>query len=64
MASSQAIGVPMTYRLVGRHHARTIPYNDKRIGQSPDGKFHQCAKGANFELGDHTLCLFVPNQGA
>lgn len=42
----------------------TIPYNDKRIEQSPDGEFHQCAKGANFAPGGKTLCLFVPNQGA
>lgn len=41
-----------------------IPYNDKRVEQSPDGEFHQCARGANFNPGGHTLCLFVPNHGA
>ncbi len=28
------------------------------------GQILPLRKGANFELGDHTLCLFVPNQGA
>ena len=36
-----------------------IPYNDKRIKDSPDGLFHWCAHQAGLDKGK-TICLFVP----
>jgi len=39
-------------------NGETIPYTDKRVRNSPDGKFHLCtiAGGEN----TRALCLFVP----
>ena len=40
----------------------TVPYTDKRIRDSPDGRFHAC-----FRNGDPTqdlLCLYVPGMGS
>jgi hypothetical protein len=39
-------------------NGETIPYADKRIKDSPDGKFHLCTI-AGWEDG-RALCLFVP----
>lgn len=39
-----------------------IAHGDKRIKDSPDGRFHWC-RLEGFEMGEHwihTLCLFVP----
>jgi len=41
---------------------RTVPYGDKRVQFSPDGRFHGC-----FRLGDpkaELLCLYVPSSGS
>ncbi len=35
-----------------------IPFNDKRIKNSPDGEFHWCSHGGRDTGG--TICLFVP----
>lgn len=39
-----------------------VAYNDKRIKESPDGKFHWCAHRQGADAG-HTICLFVPPKG-
>jgi hypothetical protein len=39
-----------------------IPYQDKRVKDSPDGEFHWCAHQAGIDAG-HTICLFVPPKG-
>lgn len=39
-----------------------VPYGDKRIRISPDGKFHWCAHQAGLDAG-RTICLFVPPRG-
>lgn len=36
-----------------------IPYNDRRVKASPDGRFHLCCRGAKFATCD-VLCLFAP----
>lgn len=36
-----------------------VPYNDKRVRVSPDGKFHFCAHQAGDSKG-RTICLFAP----
>lgn len=36
-----------------------IPMTDKRVRQSPDGRFHWCAHQAGLDAGK-TICLFVP----
>lgn len=36
-----------------------IPYTDKRVRVSPDGRFHICWKGAKFDEG-RVLCIFAP----
>lgn len=38
-----------------------IPYNDKRIRQSPDQFFHWCSVGGKPD--SRTLCIYVPNRG-
>jgi hypothetical protein len=38
-----------------------IPYNDKKIKESPDGLFHWCTKGGKDD--SDTICLFVPPKG-
>jgi hypothetical protein len=37
-----------------------IPYDDKRIRESPDGLHHRCARSNNFTPDGETLCIFVP----
>ncbi|PWE52138.1 hypothetical protein DEM27_32580 [Metarhizobium album] len=39
----------------------TVPYTDRRVRQSPDGRFHWCTIGGS-DTG-RTLCLFVPPRG-
>ncbi len=39
-----------------------VPMTDKRIRNSPDGKFHLCAHQAGVDAG-RTICLFVPPRG-
>jgi hypothetical protein len=39
-----------------------IPYQDKRIKDSPDGEYHWCAHPSGVDAG-HTICLFVPPKG-
>lgn len=39
-----------------------VPYTDKRVKDSPDGLFHTCQQGGNFDTG-RVLCLFRPPRG-
>ncbi|MFH1796286.1 MAG: hypothetical protein ABIF45_17490 [Pseudomonadota bacterium] len=39
-----------------------LPMTDKRIRNSPDGKFHWCAHQSGVDAGK-TICLFVPPRG-
>lgn len=39
-----------------------IPMSDRRVRQSPDGRFHWCAHQAGLDAGK-TICLFVPPRG-
>lgn len=40
----------------------TIPYNDERHHESPDGAYHWCSQaGAN---DTPTICIFTPPKGA
>jgi hypothetical protein len=39
-----------------------VPYMDKRVKDSPDGLFHTCQQGGNFDTG-RVLCLFRPPRG-
>lgn len=39
----------------------TVPYNDRRIKQSPDGVYHWCS--VNGDEKTATICLFVPPKG-
>lgn len=39
-------------------NGETIPYLDKRIKDSPDGKFHLCTIAGSED--GRALCLFVP----
>jgi len=39
-----------------------IPYQDKRVKNSPDGEYHWCAHQAGLDAGQ-TICLFVPPKG-
>lgn len=39
-----------------------VPYMDKRVKDSPDGLFHTCQVGGDFETG-RVLCLFRPPRG-
>lgn len=36
-----------------------VPFGDPRIKDSPDGRYHVCQVGGDFEHG-RRLCLFVP----
>lgn len=36
-----------------------VSYGDKRIKDAPDGLFHVCQQGGNFDSG-RILCLFIP----
>lgn len=38
-----------------------ITYNDRRVRDSPDGRYHWCTVGG--EPASKTLCLFVPPKG-
>jgi hypothetical protein len=40
----------------------TVPYADKKIRQSPDGRFHGCFR--NGDPAADLLCLYVPGQGS
>ncbi|MBZ7926445.1 hypothetical protein LAC79_32240 [Ensifer adhaerens] len=35
-----------------------IPYSDRRLRRSPDGKYHRCS--VNGSAHGRTICLFVP----
>jgi hypothetical protein len=39
-----------------------VPYMDRRVKDSPDGLFHTCQVGGDFETG-RVLCLFRPPRG-
>lgn len=39
-----------------------VPYGHRRIKDSPDGRFHLCQQGGDFDKG-RVLCLFVPPRG-
>lgn len=39
-----------------------VPYGDKRIKDSPDGLFHACQQGGDFDSG-RIICLYVPPRG-
>ncbi|WP_085467649.1 hypothetical protein [Mesorhizobium australicum] len=39
-----------------------VPMTDRRIRNSPDGKFHWCARQSGVDAGC-TICLFVPPRG-
>lgn len=39
-----------------------IPYTDRKVRFSPDGRFHLCCAGADFEA-CRLLCLFAPPRG-
>jgi hypothetical protein len=41
--------------------SETIPFTDKRVKNSPDGKFHLCTVAG--EDGGRVLCLFAPPKG-
>lgn len=45
-----------------RSTGELIPLSDKRVRQSPDGRFHWCAHQAGLDAGK-TICLFVPPRG-
>lgn len=36
-----------------------VPLTDRRVKDSPDGDFHLCQQGGDFDHG-HVLCLFRP----
>ena len=38
-----------------------LSYNDKRLRDSPDGKFHWCSYAGSDD--GRTICLFVPPRG-
>jgi len=38
-----------------------VEYGNKRIKDSPDGLFHVCQQGGDFDKG-RVLCLFVPGR--
>lgn len=40
-----------------------LPYRDKRIKESPDGRVHWCSHQAGIDAGK-TICLFVPPSGS
>lgn len=39
-----------------------VAYSDRRVKQSPDGRFHVCQQGGDFDHG-RILCLFAPPRG-
>lgn len=41
-----------------KQSGETIPYADKRIKFSPDGRFYRCAA-----VPSHTICLYTPPRG-
>lgn len=45
------------YRIVST--GEVIPYQDRRVRDSPDGLWHACWRGARFDEG-RVICLFVP----
>jgi len=45
-----------------RSTGELIPMSDKRVKDSPDGRFHWCAHQAGLDAGK-TICLFVPPRG-
>lgn len=49
------------YRLTST--GETVPYGDRRVKDAPDGAFHVCQQGGDFDHG-RVLCLFVPGRGS
>lgn len=39
-----------------------VAYGDKRLKDSPDGLFHACQQGGDFDNG-RIICLYVPPRG-
>lgn len=39
-----------------------ISYTDRRVRESPDGRWHLCWSGARFDEG-RILCIFAPPRG-
>lgn len=52
---------PGGYELVTT--GEVVPYGDKRVKDSPDGRFHACQQAGDFDKG-RILCLFIPPRGA
>lgn len=51
---------PSGYLIVAT--GETVPYQDKRIKDSPDGELHVCAHKAGLDAGK-VICLFAPPRG-
>lgn len=43
-------------------NGETIPYLDKRVKDSPDGRFHLCTVGGKED--GRAICLFVPPRAS
>lgn len=48
---------PQGFQIVST--GEVIPYTDRRVRESPDGRWHLCWSGARFDEG-RILCVFVP----
>lgn len=58
--SGEVRETPEGYQLITT--GETVPYGNKRIKDSPDGRFHVCQQGGDFDTG-RILCIFVPPRG-
>lgn len=55
---------PGQHQFITEHaYTDTIPYGDKRIKNSPDGRFHVCLSSAPERKPSRTICLYVPPRG-
>ena len=59
-ASSEVRETANGYRLVTT--GEVVAYADRRVKDSPDGTFHVCQQGGDFDKG-RVLCLFRPARG-
>ena len=39
-----------------------VPYQDRRVKESPDGTFHVCQQAGDFDHG-RVLCIYAPGRG-
>jgi hypothetical protein len=60
LAAGEIRETPMGYEITST--GEIVGYADRRVKPSPDGSYHVCQQGGDFDKG-RALCVFAPPMG-